>query len=99
MGDGLIVPLRFDDAVFVHQAEGAQFKALEKTSYLMIYKDKEDRMKVEWVTLLPISNNKGKFVGIIDIEEWNGKFKRGIGIGENGEEREVHLEKSITYSN
>ncbi|PWS29783.1 hypothetical protein [Pedobacter paludis] len=55
-------------------------------------------MQAEWLTLMPmLSDNNGKFMGIIDVEEWNGKFKRGYAIGANGDAKEVYLSESVIY--
>lgn len=98
VGDAVIVPVKYDLPIFLKEEHTKESEELEKTSYLMIYKDNKKAMQAEWVTLMPmLSDNNGKFVGIIDVEEWNGKFKHGYAIGANGDAKEVYLSESVIY--
>ncbi|WP_316785717.1 hypothetical protein [Pedobacter frigiditerrae] len=86
IGDAVIVPISYEQKIKIGYEDSKDEKELEKTSYLMLYRDKEQKMQAEWVTLLPTATSNGKkFVGTLIIEQWNGKFKRGYAIGDDEE--------------
>lgn len=96
IGDAVAVPIKYENLITM-QAEGEKTSTtLEKISYLLIYKDTKQNMQAEWVTLAPIGEKKnGKFVGILDIKNWNSEFKRGYAFGENGDMAPVTLSNSV----
>jgi hypothetical protein len=85
LGDALVVPIKYEKPQGI-KAEGEKtFRDLQKSSYLLIYKDKKQNMQAEWVSLAPIGEEKNdKFVGIILVHEWNGKAKHAFAINQNG---------------
>ncbi|WP_316769375.1 hypothetical protein [Pedobacter frigiditerrae] len=86
IGEAVIVPIKYEQKIKIGYEDSKDEKELEKTSYLMLYKDKKQKMQAEWVTLLPTATSNGKkFVGTLIIEQWDGKFKRGYAIGDDEE--------------
>jgi hypothetical protein len=86
LGDALVVPIKYEKPQGI-KAEGEKTVLdLQKTSYLIIYKDKKQNMQAEWVRLAPIGEKKNnKFVGIVLVNEWNGKSKRAFAFNEKGD--------------
>jgi hypothetical protein len=86
LGDALVVPIKYEKPQGI-KAEGEKtFRDLQKSSYLLIYKDKNKNMQAEWVRLAPMGEKKNdKFVGIILVHEWNGKAKHAFAFNQNGE--------------
>jgi hypothetical protein len=97
LGNAIAVPIRYQNPIAL-QAEGeTTLTELQKTSYLLIYKDNNQSMQAEWVSLAPMGEKKNdKFVGIVDIKTWDGEFKRGFAFGQNGEVTPLQL-NNITY--
>ncbi|WP_291401516.1 hypothetical protein [Daejeonella sp.] len=85
LGDALVVPIKYEKPQGI-KAEGEKtFRDLQKSSYLLIYKDKNKNMQAEWVSLAPMGEKKNdKFVGIISVHEWNGKPKHAFAFNQNG---------------
>jgi hypothetical protein len=86
LGDALVVPIKYEKPQGI-KAEGEKTVLdLQKSSYLLIYKDKNKNMQAEWVRLAPMGEKKNdKFVGIILVHEWNGKAKHAFAFNQNGE--------------
>jgi hypothetical protein len=86
VGDAVVVPIKYEKQLSV-KAEGEKSGIdLQKSSYLLIYKDKKQNMQAEWVRLAPIGEKKNdKFVGIVAVNEWNGKAKHAFAFNQNGE--------------
>jgi hypothetical protein len=58
IGDAIVVPIKYERNLFV-KAEGEKSGiSLQKSSYLLIYKDKKQIMQAEWVRLAPIGEKK-----------------------------------------
>lgn len=85
LGDAVVVPIDYERPQGI-KAEGEKnFRDLQKSSYLLIYKDKSQNMQAEWVSLAPMGEKKNdKFVGIISVHEWNGKPKHAFAFNQNG---------------
>ncbi|WP_395626580.1 hypothetical protein [Daejeonella sp.] len=86
LGDAVVVPIDYERPQGI-KAEGEKnFRDLQKSSYLLIYKDKSQNMQAEWVSLAPMGEKKNdKFVGIISVHEWNGKPKHAFAFNQNGD--------------
>ena len=87
VGDAVIVPIKYDRPIMVGvNGENNPKNLLEKSSYLLIYKDDSQKMQVEWVVQTPMGERvNGKFVGIVAIIEWSGKNIRTFLYKENGD--------------
>ena len=96
LGNAIAVPIRYQNPIAL-QAEGEKtLTELQKTSYLLIYKDNNQNMQAEWVSLAPMGEKKnGKFTGIVDIRAWDGEFKRGYAFGQNGQVASVSLNSMV----
>jgi hypothetical protein len=86
IGDAIVVPIKYERNLFV-KAEGEKSGInLQKSSYLLFYKDKKQIMQAEWVRLAPIGEKKNdKFVGVVAVNEWNGKAKHAYAFNQNGD--------------
>ena len=92
IGDAVIVPIRYGKKVSFKSPERQVKSDLEKSSYLMVYKDKKQKMHAEWVTMIPAGQGvNGKFIGIIEVEQWDGRSKKAFAIGADGSVRKVYL--------
>ncbi|MFI5451111.1 hypothetical protein ACHMWN_03050 [Pedobacter sp. UC225_61] len=84
LGDAVIVPIKYNTDIYTKQ--NGKLTSLEKLSYLMVYKDHKQNIHTEWVTLMP--NDTGektqKFIGTVEIKDWNGKFRRAFAFGADG---------------
>lgn len=86
LGDALVVPIKYEKPQALKIDGGETVRELQKSSYLFIYKDQDQNFQAEWVVEAPMRRKRnGDFVGIISINEWNGKSKRAFGFNENGE--------------
>jgi hypothetical protein len=64
----------------------------------MIYKDKKQNLQAEWVTLIPNTEKKAaKFIGTLEIEQWNGKFKKAFAFEADGTISPVYLSESNIF--
>ncbi|TKC03308.1 hypothetical protein [Pedobacter cryotolerans] len=98
IGEAVIVPIKYDYEMLLKPENDKTFNSLEKSSYLMIYKNKLQELQVEWVTVIPDEKTRGnKFVGTIAIEDWNGKFKQGFAFGADGDMLPIYSNNAITY--
>jgi hypothetical protein len=86
LGDAVVIPIKYDRAIMVGVNGENTKNPLEKSSYLLIYKDVNYQMQAEWVVQTPMGKKvSDKFVGIISINEWNGKNIRSFLYKENGD--------------
>ena len=98
IGDAVIVPIKYDYEMLLKPENDKTFNSLGKSSYLMIYKNKQQELQVEWVTFIPDEKDRSKdFIGTIAIEDWNGKFKRGFAFGADGDIIPIYSNKATTY--
>lgn len=66
----------------------------------MIYKDKKGETQQELVTTIPYTqakSNNGNFVGMVIVEDLQGKFKKGYAYNEKGEVRKVYLDRTQIF--
>lgn len=89
--------IKYDGELYAKQNDS--LTSLAKLSYLMMYKDSKQNTQVEWVTLLPSTTEKktGKFIGTVQIEEWNGTSKRAFAFGADGKILPVYLSESSIF--
>ncbi|MCZ4244565.1 hypothetical protein [Pedobacter punctiformis] len=101
LGEAVIVPVKFDGGVFTKPEKTDMVNYLDKTSYLMLYRDKKQKMHAEWVTLIPDKIRKAKseqFSGIVAIEDWGGKFNRAYAFNGTGKYFPVYIRQAVTFS-
>ncbi|WP_291399307.1 hypothetical protein [Daejeonella sp.] len=85
VGDAVIVPIKYDRPQMIRVEGEETMHDLQKSSYLMIYRDKIQQMRAEWVVQTPMGKKvSDKFVGIISINEWSGKNIRSYLFKEDG---------------
>ncbi|KIO76789.1 hypothetical protein TH53_12755 [Pedobacter lusitanus] len=81
-GDALRVPLKFDSKL-KYKIEGTtRTYSFDQLTYLLFYKNKEDKFEVEKVITMPdkeyVNNTskEKKFSGLVVIEDWYGNLKK-----------------------
>ncbi|KIA90863.1 hypothetical protein OC25_24080 [Pedobacter kyungheensis] len=98
VGNAVIVPIKYKNDILLRPQDSDNNIIIGKTSYLIIFKDQNKSWCAEWVTLIPMANKiKGKFVGIVNIEDWNGQFKRAYAVGENGGIKNIYKDESFIF--
>ncbi|WP_293784860.1 hypothetical protein [uncultured Pedobacter sp.] len=101
LGDAVIVPIQFAGNILTKPTNGSYKSYLNKTSYLMLYQDKKQKMHVEWITLLPTDIEKPgakSFKGVAVVEDWSGKFNRAFAFNDSLEYTSVYLKQAVTYN-
>lgn len=90
LGEAVKVPILFDNEYFVSNSTQAKSKSLFSLSYLMMYKDKKNKMHTEWVITIPDNdsgitpNNKMNFSGTILVFNWDGSYLKSYKITNDG---------------
>lgn len=101
LGYAVIVPIKYDEKMYLKTGKGDALLSIEETSYMMIYDDAKGNKQVERVTLMPYQSTKDntiEFTGIIAIEDWQGNFKKGYAIGKGGKAARVKLSERVNFS-
>lgn len=92
IGDAVVIPLSYNNAtIYTKAGSKKQALSLNNLSYLMIYKNKLNKLTAELVTWLPDDewwdNRKNKdrpFTGKVIVENWRGDFIKGYQYGNDG---------------
>lgn len=103
MGEAVRIPILYDKETFIKAGKDKKSMSLYNLSYLMMYKDKKNKMQTEWVVTIPDDDyvdrkrNSGvKFTGLIHVFDWNGNLLKSYKFTKD---EKIFISKNLSFNN
>lgn len=103
MGEAIRIPILYDKETYIKAGKDKKAMSLYNLSYLMMYKDKKNKMHTEWVITIPDDDyvdrkrNSGvKFTGLIYVLDWHGNLIKSYKFTKEGK---IFQAKNLTFDN